>query len=490
MKPTTIDGPTVHAPMPAPHSHAHTVQLYDDDAALIERTSGFIWAALGEGGAAVVIASTAHRDGIAASLAASGLDVAEAGAAGRYHAADAAHVLGQIMVAGHVDGDRFEEIVGEPVRRAAELAARTEGPVAVFGELVALLAVNGNHQAAIETEHLWNDLALREAFTLHCGYPMRAFSSPDDGEALARICDAHTAVEPIESYTQLPTHDEQSRHIVLLQQKAHALEQEVAARRRAERALTERHLELQAALVSRERFLALAAHELRTPMTGLRGNAQMLRRNLEAGRSISPERLTRSLGAIESLSLRLDQLITRLLDAGHVEAGTLRVEPVPTDLVALVQSVVARRPFQERHPLDVEGPDRLEAMVDRVRFAQVLASLIDNGVRYSPEGGPVRVAMRGNATDGIEISVTDSGPGIPVDQRDSVFASYRQGGGAVRRSGIGLGLFVSRHIVELHGGSMRIEEPEHRGTRVVITLPPQPPARPHIDLPNDAVDGG
>lgn len=483
MEPTIIDRASPLASAPAPHAHAHTVQFYVDDAVLINRASELIATALRAGGAAVVIASRPHRDGIAARLTASGLDIAQARTSDRYHSADAADVLEQIMAAGHVDRDRFDDIVGEPVRRATALAEGTGGTVAVFGELVALMAIDGNHEAAIETEQLWNDLAVRHAFTLHCGYPMHAFSQTDEGEALAQICDAHTAVEPVESFTVLPTPDEQARQIVLLQQKAHALEQEAAARMQAERALEEQYLELQTALASREEFLAVAAHELRTPMTALRGNAQMLRRNLEAGRNIAPERMMRSLGAIESLTLRLNQLITRLLDASNIEAGTLRIEPVPTDLVALVQSVMARQPSRDRHSLIFDGPDRLDAVVDRVRVEQVITSLIDNGIRYSPDGGTVTVRLTRDTIDGIEMSVTDSGPGIPVDQRDAVFASYRKSGNAARSGGIGLGLFVSRHIVELHGGSMRIEEPEHPGTRIVITLPPS--VRSLTDLPHD-----
>lgn len=458
-----------------PARHAHTVQFYDDDATLVSRASGQVSDALRSGGTAVVIASPGHRDAIAARLVAGGHDIARDRETGRYTSLDASRTLATIMVNGEVDAARFDTVVGGQVRQAAALAARNGGPTVISGELVTLLAMDGKHEAAIDLEHLWNDLGRRHDFALHCGYPMRAFSQTDDVAVIARICDAHTDVEPAESYTTLPTPDERSRQIVLLQQKASALEQEVVVRARVEAALHEQYRELQAALVAREEFLAVAAHELRTPMTGLRGNAQMLRRSLRQGREISPERMARSLDAIDALSLRLNHLITRLLDASQIQAGTLGLNPAPTDLVALAGTAIDQQPHIEGHAIELEGPDHLNATIDAVRIEQVVTSLIDNSIRHNPVGGTVTVRVADLGAGGAEISVTDTGPGIPREQREAVFTGYRQGREPERFAGIGLGLFVSRQIVELHGGSMRIEDPDHPGTRVVITLPATAP---------------
>ncbi|HEV2127050.1 MAG TPA: ATP-binding protein [Thermomicrobiales bacterium] len=457
---------------PSPARHAHSVQFYDDGTALVSRVSDFTSEALHSGGTAVVIATPAHRDAIAARLVAAGHDLARARQTGRYTSLDAARTLANTMVNGQVDELRFDAVIGGPVRQATALAARTGGITAVFGELVALLALEGDHEAAITMEGWWNTLSRRHGFALHCTYPMHAFSQTDDGDVLGRICDAHTDVVPAESYTTLHTPDEQSRQIVLLQQKASALEQEVIARARAEEALQAQYRELQAALIAREEFLAVAAHELRTPMTGLRGNAQMLRRSMQQGREVSRERMKRSLDTIENLSLRLNHLITRLLDASQIEAGMLRLAPARTDLVALVRSAMDHQPAHDGHMVEFDGPDRLDLVVDAVRIEQVIANLIDNSIRYSPDGGTVSVKVEDYGDEGIELSVTDTGPGIPPDQREAVFTSYRQGGSAERFAGIGLGLFVSRQIVELHGGAMHIEDPaDHPGTRIVITLP-------------------
>ena len=460
------------------HQHAHSVQFYDDDAALVKTASSFIGSALGAGGAAIVVGTRGHRDRIAAELHAIGLDLSRASNSGRYVAADAAGILDQVMVDGQLDEDRFSAIIGNLLHRAANARSNADRPVAVFGELVALLAADGAYDAAIDMERCWDDLSEHYPFTLHCGYPMQAFSRPGSAEALALICDAHTDVEPVESFTALPNEDERSRMIVSLQHKAQALEHEIEARMQAEQALHDQNRELQAALAARDEFLAVAAHELRTPVTGLRGNAQLLLRNTNAGRAMKSERVATSLATMERLSRHLSVLVGRMLDATQIEAGTLRIEPEETDLVALARSVIDQQAPQDTHTLSFEGPESLYAVVDSVRFEQVIANLVDNAIKYSPNGGPVQVRVTDNGAGGIEIAVTDSGLGIPMDERDAVFTSFRQAHINARFSGIGLGLFVSRQIVEMHGGSMRIEDPDHPGTTVVVSLPASTEAAP------------
>jgi len=450
---------------------SHTAQFYQDETALIEEVSRFIGSTLGAGDAAIVMATQAHRDAIAARLHASGLDLMQAFEAGRYVTLDAADLLTQVMAHGNVDRTSFERIVGDHVRRASHASSGKEQMVAIFGELVALLAADGNYEAAIDLEQCWNELARTHQFTLHCGYSMGVFKKAEDIEALLRICDAHTAVLPLESYSALANEDERLRMIVLLQQKAHALEHEVVARTLADQALRERNEELKAAIAARDEFIAVVAHELRTPVTGLRGHAQLLIRDLEARPESAAGNLAQSLGMVERQADQLSHLVERLLDTSQIESGTLRLNPAPTDLVTLARSAISRQPHSDKHQLVLDDPGTLELPLDPARFEQVITNLLDNAIKFSPDGGTVTVTLRDNGQDGIELSVTDHGLGIPMEQREAVFTRFRQEHPCAQFSGIGLGLFVSRQIVELHGGSVRIEDPEHPGTRVVVTLP-------------------
>src|SRR6266508_4305578 len=111
-------------------------------------------------------------------------------------------------------------------------------------------------------------------------------------------------------------------------------------------------------------------------------------------------------------------------------------------------------------------------MVDPLRIELVIANLLDNAVKFSSQGGTVAVALRQDDGGAIRLSVTDHGVGIPADQREAVFSRFHHTHGDRHLSGLGLGLYVSREIVNLHGGSVWIEEPEGGGTRVIVSLLP------------------
>lgn len=453
-------------------SRAHSVQFYEDDAFLLDEVSRFIGSALGAGDAGIVIATRAHRAGLARLLTARGLDTALAMAQGRYIALDAAETLATFMRDGWPDATRFANEVGGVIVRATEAATGERLHAAIFGEMVSLLWAQGRHEAALQLEHLWNGLARGHAFHLHCAYPLSVFRQADDGARMEQVCAVHSGVIPAESYTSLLTDKERLRAITLLQQKAQALEIEVEERKSAEQALQERNQQLREAVAARDVFLSVAAHELKTPVTGLRGFAQLLLRDMQRKGEIAPERLASALSTIDVQSKKLHQLVERLLDTAQIEAGKLRIEPISTDLIALVHAVLAQYQDSASHALVVAGPTRLDARVDPVRFEQVITNLLDNAITFSPQGGSVMVEL-GQGDDGvIRLTVSDEGMGLASDQREAAFERFHQAHSAGHLSGLGLGLYITREIVELHGGSVRIEQPEHRGTRVVVTLPP------------------
>jgi signal transduction histidine kinase len=452
-------------------SHAHTVQFYGDDSFLLDELSRYVGSALGAGDASVVIATRAHREGLARRLKARGLDISLASRQGRYVSLDAAGTLSKFMRDGRPDQARFGEVVGGAIASAA-LEARGEFPrVVAFGEMVALLWAEGKAEAALELEQMWNDLAQVHSFELRCAYPINLFSSGSDGELIGKICGAHSHVVPAEGYTSLATDNERSREVAFLQQKAQALQTEIEERKKVEQALSEINRELRQAVDARDEFMSVAAHELKTPLTSLRGVAQLLLRDIQRGREISPQRVDFAVQTLERQTGRLTQLVTRLLDSTQIEAGRLRVEPVPTDLVALARSALAEQHAGAGHKLVFEGPEHLEAMVDPVRFEQVITNLLDNAVKFSPGGGTVTLAMERAGDGGVRLSVTDEGIGIPAGQREAIFERFQQAHGAHHLSGMGLGLYIAREIVSLHGGDIHIEDPGHPGARFVVSLP-------------------
>src|SRR5882762_8260925 len=223
----------------------HVVQFYTDDETLLDSLSSFIGGALGAGQAAVVLATQAHRDGLAQRLKARGLNTASAIQQGRYVPLDAAEILSKVAPNGSPDLSRFADVIGKILAQAQDAAEVKESGIAVFGEMVTLLLMGGNTAAAIQLEQFWNHLAATHSFSLRCAYPMGRFERAEHGEAFAGICAEHTGMMPAESYSELNSGYDRLRGIAILQQKAQALETEVAQSQKVKEELRRSHLELQ-----------------------------------------------------------------------------------------------------------------------------------------------------------------------------------------------------------------------------------------------------
>jgi PAS domain S-box-containing protein len=212
----------------------HFVQFYEDDAFLVKSVGEFVGAGLGGGHGAIVIATSAHREALEKRLAEQGINIAAVKARGQFVPLDAAETLSMFMVGDMPDENLFNEVVGSLVLKVT----KGRQGLKAFGEMVALLWADGNGEAAIRLEELWNNLAKTHSFALFCAYPMQGFKSEAHGTPFLHICKEHTRVIPAESYAaKQRTDDERLRTIALLQQKATALEVEVRERKSAEDAL-------------------------------------------------------------------------------------------------------------------------------------------------------------------------------------------------------------------------------------------------------------
>lgn len=168
----------------------HAVLFYRETAELAGQVGAYLFQAIRAGGAALVIATPAHREAIAAALARAGADVAAEKAAGRYVALDAFETMNKFMIADWPNAASFWLAMSPLVREAAETAK----PVCVFGEMVALLWDFGQVNAAIEVEAMWNELAAQYPFSLLCAYPADAVGDDQHRDALAEVCRVHAAV--------------------------------------------------------------------------------------------------------------------------------------------------------------------------------------------------------------------------------------------------------------------------------------------------------
>jgi signal transduction histidine kinase len=384
-------------------------------------------------------------------------------------------MLSTFLVDGMPDPVRFMAVIGGIIAHAAAGGSR----IRAFGEMVALLAQEGNHAGAIRLEALWNELQTRYTFALFCAYPMACLGGSTLSDALVEVCAAHGRVIPSESYTSLPRPDDRLRAVVRWQQKAQSLEQALEAERTARQAAEE-------ALRLRDEFLSIASHELNTPITGLSGHVQFLLRQYQRTGHLEPERLAMSLQRIQEQTGKLSRLMSHLLDASRLEAGKLTLERRPTDLSQLVQDTVATlRILDEDHDITVSMPPSLQAFIDPVRLEQVLINLLHNALKYSPDGSEIGVTLADGEDGAVELAVRDRGPGIPPDKREHLFERFYQVHEHCPKQGMGLGLYISRQIVELHGGTLCAEFPSGGGTRFVVRLPIHDRSQATTDEPED-----
>jgi PAS domain S-box-containing protein len=223
---------------------SHIVEFYAEDASLLEGLGRSIGSALGAGDGAVVVATKAHVDCLAERLKARGLDISKAMKHGRYVQLDAAETLAKFMVDGLPEATLFADTMGGYIEAVRAAAGGKHSRVLVFGEMVALLWQDKKPAASIRLEELWNELAQKHTFSLHCAYPLSGFHRVEDSEPFLEICAQHSGVIPGESYTSLATEEERNRHISYLQQVAQALETEKADRKEVQKSLRLRESEL------------------------------------------------------------------------------------------------------------------------------------------------------------------------------------------------------------------------------------------------------
>ncbi|HEU5090416.1 MAG TPA: ATP-binding protein, partial [Roseiflexaceae bacterium] len=226
----------------------------------------------------------------------------------------------------------------------------------------------------------------------------------------------------------------------------------------------------------RDTFLSVLAHELRTPLTTILGNAQLMLRRAQREGTLS-ERDRRSLQVIVDQATRFNKLVHLQLDMSRLESGQLHIERQPVDVAALARRVVEEGEESmlatTTHRVVYTGPhEPVVVQGDELRLEQVLQNLIQNAIKYSPLGGTVQLQLEHQGTR-VRMSVQDEGIGIPQHDLPQLFQRFYRASNVSSHqiSGLGIGLYVIKELVTLHGGSVEVASEEDRGSTFTVWLP-------------------
>lgn len=229
-------------------------------------------------------------------------------------------------------------------------------------------------------------------------------------------------------------------------------------------------------------FVSSVSHELRSPLSAISGYVELLRgKPLE---EIAPDKREKALGIIQESTERLTRFINDILDLAKLKAGHVEIHPKAMHLKDLADNIAGLfHPLIEKRGLEltVDVPATVpEIMADEEKVRQVITNLLSNALKFTPAGGKIRISAK-NQTEFIQISVSDTGPGVPEEARDAIFERFRQVNNVKNLSGnqkgTGLGLAIAKGNVEAHGGRIWIESELGRGTIVHFTLPNRSHAR-------------
>jgi signal transduction histidine kinase len=307
---------------------------------------------------------------------------------------------------------------------------------------------------------------------------MSNFPSGHDGKLFDRICGTHTRVVPTESFHQEGGIDHRHREIARLQQRACALENELAERERTEQALQKAKQDLDRysqqlgeALQAKDQILAMLGHELRNPLAPILSAIELLR-----ARGVD----SREHAIIARQVRHLYHLVEDLLDVGRLLRGKLQLERRPVEVAQIVDRalVLATEALEDRRE-DVDlrvRADGVTFMVDLERMAQALSNLLRNAAQNSARGSKIVIGAE-VSDESVTVTVKDSGGGIAAELLPRVFDLFVQHPQPLDRSrgGLGIGLAITKNIVELHGGTVAARsEGLGSGSEFIVTIPRSP----------------
>jgi len=265
--------------------------------------------------------------------------------------------------------------------------------------------------------------------------------------------------------------------VMAQQRRTHQVQRELLAQIAEDRsqALAEEQAlvaQLREVDLAKSEFVAVAAHEFRTPLSAILGVLSTLRTH---GNGLDPSLREELLVGAETQAQRLARLVDDLLTVARIEDGALRVDMQPVEADWLVSHAIQVSRTGDRVRADLGGVQTIRCDADQM--VRVLTNLIDNARKYSPPDGAIFVTVaEGPST--VSVSVRDEGPGIPKERRAEVFDRFRRLGEKPQKPGAGLGLYITRSLVEAHGGTIRVDEAPGGGADFNFTIPQAQRDRP------------
>lgn len=247
--------------------------------------------------------------------------------------------------------------------------------------------------------------------------------------------------------------------------KIYAIGTDITERIKAEQALSE-------AVRVRDEFISVASHELKTPLTSMQLQTQIAEREIARGNTayFTEERSRKFLGVLGQQIVRLTTLVEDMLDVSRISLKSLRMEKSRFDLGALVEEVLEKLPAQPHGgEVSFRAEEKVEGSWDRFRMEQVLVNLLTNARKYGA-GKPVRVELRCEAGEAV-LSVADQGVGIAEENQQRIFERFERVTQDRGISGLGLGLYITRHIVVNHEGRIDVESQPGKGSKFIVRLP-------------------
>lgn len=231
----------------------------------------------------------------------------------------------------------------------------------------------------------------------------------------------------------------------------------------------------QRAVAMRDEFLSVASHELKTPLTNIKLQTHMALRSFRSSDPAQrePARIQKFLERTDRQADRLTKLVEEMFDASRISAGKLLLDREDFDLCALAREVAENFAPAIQHAgcaLVIEAPAACFVQADRLRLEQVISNLIANAIKYG-DGSPIRVSVTRDDA-GAHIAVQDQGIGIPAENQARIFERFERGTSSVHKiGGLGLGLYISKAIVDAHGGHIDVQSAVDQGARFTVTLP-------------------
>ncbi len=242
----------------------------------------------------------------------------------------------------------------------------------------------------------------------------------------------------------------------------------------SKKTLLELNEKLQQALKIRSTFLAIASHELKTPLTSLILLVQTIKKYIGLGfNEITAQKISKAINQTETQLFRMSRLIDDMLDVSRIESGKLTIKKESFRLSELIEEIAQRLMQQIESStgsgLQIKRLDDVTVSWDRFRIEQVITNFITNAIRYG-QGSIIEISVE-EMNDDILISVKDFGPGIAKMDQERIFNLFERGTGAKEVGGLGLGLYISKQIIEAHKGKVWVESEVGKGSTFIVQIP-------------------